>query len=65
MNGTETMEITREELEDLWYLCDREADQFDYDKEVYVRFTELAKKLDALIGAKKAAEGQTTEGGTK
>ena len=49
MNGNETMEITREELEDLWYLCDREADQFDYDKEVYARFTELAAKLDKII----------------
>lgn len=45
----ETQQLTREELEDLWYLCDREADQFDYDKEVYVRFTELSAKLDKII----------------
>ena len=44
-----TEKLTRDELIDLWHLCDREADQFDYDKEVYARFTELAAKLDKII----------------
>jgi hypothetical protein len=52
-----SMELTLDELADLYMLCEREADQFDYDEGVHVRFTELAEKLSAIIRAK--------EGGTK
>ena len=48
-----SMELTLDELADLYMLCEREADQFDYDKEVHVRFTELAEKLSAIIRVKK------------
>ena len=44
-----TEKLTRDELIDLYMLCDREADQFDYDTEVYTRFTELCAKLDKII----------------
>ena len=43
------MKLTREELFDLADLCDREADAFDYDEEVYDKFNALRDKLVAII----------------
>jgi len=47
------MELTLDELADLHMLCEREADQFDYDEEVHVRFTELAEKLKFMLKQRK------------
>ncbi len=49
-----SIELTTDELVDLYMLCDREADMFDYDAAVSTRFTELAEKLSKMVAARKA-----------
>ena len=53
------LELTLEDLDDLSMLCAREADTFDYDEEVRVRFTALNEKLLAMYGDKKEADKVT------
>ena len=42
-------QLTLDELSDLADLCDRETDAFDYDEDVYERFSALRDKLIRMI----------------
>lgn len=48
--------LTLDELSDLADLCDRETDAFDYDEDVYERFSALRDKLIEMINEQRGDE---------